>query len=170
MDQEIEKRIWEYLDDHCSEEEKALVIQQLASNAEWQSKHHELLVIHKLLQEQDLEMPSMRFTKNVMEEISRYQVAPATKNYINKNVIRGITAFFLTMIAGLFIYFIGQMHWATSSSNSLLPASLDANNLNWGKMLNNSYVNIFLGISAILGLILIDKYLQAKRETGRTER
>jgi hypothetical protein len=114
-------------------------------------------------------MPSMRFTKNVMEEISRYQVAPATKNYINKNVIRGITAFFLTMITGLFIYFIGQMHWASNSSNSLLPASLDANNLNWGKMLNNSYVNIFLGISAILSLILLDKYLQAKKETGRTE-
>jgi hypothetical protein len=169
MDLEIEKRLWEYLDGHCSEEEKDFVKKQIADKAEWQSKYNELMGIHKLLQEQDLEMPSMRFTKNVMEEISRYQVAPATKNYINKNVIRGITAFFLTMITGLFIYFIGQLHWASSSSNSLLPASLDANNLNWGKMLNNSYVNIFLGISAILGLILIDKYMQAKKETGRTE-
>jgi len=169
MDHEIEKRVWEYLDGHCNEKEKDFVKQQIADNTEWHSKYIELLGIHKLLQEQDLEMPSMRFTKNVMEEISRYQVAPATKNYINKNVIRGITAFFLTMITGLFIYFIGQMHWASNSSNSLLPASLDANNLNWGKMLNNSYVNIFLGISAILSLILLDKYLQAKKETGRTE-
>jgi hypothetical protein len=170
MDQEIEKRIWEYLDGNCTQVENEFIFRQIADNPEWQSKYQELAGIHKLLQEEELEMPSMRFTKNVMEEISRFQVAPATKNYINKNVIRGITAFFLTMITGLFIYFIGQIHWASSTSNSLLPASLDANNLNWGKMLNNSYVNIFLGVSAILGLILIDKYMQAKKNTGRIER
>jgi hypothetical protein len=170
MDQEIEKRIWEYLDGNCSQLENDFILKHIADNPEWQSKYQELAGIHKLLQEEELEMPSMRFAKNVMEEISRFQVAPATKNYINKNVIRGITAFFLTMITGLFIYFIGQIHWASSTSNSLLPASLDANNLNWGKMLNNSYVNIFLGVSAILGLILIDKYMQAKKDTGRIER
>ncbi len=66
-----------------------------------------------MLRKEELEMPSLRFTKNVMEEIAQYQVAPATKNYINKNVIRGIFAFFLIMISGLLIYFIGQIHWSS---------------------------------------------------------
>ena len=124
--------------------------------------------IHELLQKEELEMPSLRFTKNVMEEIAQFHVAPATKNYINKNVIRGITAFFLTMIGGLFIYFIGQMHWVDNPTGSLLPAyNLDANKLNWSKLLNNTYVNIFIGINVILGLILIDKYMQGKKNASQ---
>ncbi len=169
MDQEIEQRIWEFIDGLCSEVEKANIKQLLVDSPVWRNKYNELLSVHEMLQKQELDMPSLRFTKNVMEEIAQYHVAPATKNYINKNVIRGITAFFLIMIAGLFIYFIGQIHWASSSSDSLLPASLDANNLNWSKLLNNSYINIFLGISAMLGLILVDKYLQARKNAGRTE-
>ena len=127
--------------------------------------------VHEMLQQEELDMPSMRFTKNVMEEISRYQVAPATKNYINKNVIRGITSFFLVMIVGLVIYFVGQMHWNSSSTGNLVPAfSLEANKLNWGKMLNNTYVNIFIGVNTILGLILVDKYMQGRKKDGHPDR
>ena len=169
MDTEMEQRIWEFIDGHGSEEEKATVRRLLEENQDWRNKFNELQSVHEMLRTQELDMPSLRFTKNVMEEIAQYQVAPATKNYINKNVIRGIGSFFLIMITGLFVYFIGQIHWASSSSNSLLPSSLDANNLNWGKLLNNSYVNIFLGVSAILGLILLDKYMQTKKSSGRAE-
>ena len=102
-----------------------------------------------------------------MEEIAQYHVAPARKNYINKNVIRGITAFFLIMIGGLFIYFTGQLHWGGHATDTLIPAyNLDASKLNWGKMLNNTYVNIFIGINAILGLILLDKYMQSRKKAA----
>jgi hypothetical protein len=170
MEQEMEKRIWEFIDGHCSEEEKGVIRQQLADNPVWRSKFDELMTVHNLLRQEALEMPSMRFTKNVMEEITRFQVAPATKNYINKNVIRGISAFFLIMIGGLFIYFLGEIHWSGNSTGTLLPAyNLGASKLNWGKMLNNSYVTIFMGISAILGLILIDKYLQTRKNRTHSE-
>jgi hypothetical protein len=116
-------------------------------------------------------MPSLRFTKNIMEEIAHLHVAPATKNYINKNVIRGFMAFFLVMIGGLFIYFIGQIHWSSNSTGNLIPAySLNANKVNWSLLLNNTYVNIFIGINVMLSLILVDKYLQGKknsRDAGR---
>jgi hypothetical protein len=169
MDQDIEQHIWDYIDGICSDGEKALVMKQLAENPDWQSKYSELMGIHELLEIQELDMPSLRFTKNVMEEIVRHQVAPATKSYINKNMIRGIMAFFLIMIAGFFVYFIGQLHWNGSSSNDILPESLDANKMNWSKLLNHSYINIFIGISAILGLILVDKYVQTRRNSGQTE-
>jgi hypothetical protein len=169
MEQEMENQIWEFIDGRCNEAEKAFVLQQLAVNAAWKNKYEELISVHEMLRKEELEMPSMRFTRNVMEEIAQYQVAPATKNYINKNVIRSIFAFFLIMIIGLLIYFIGQIHWSGQSTGTLVPAySLDANKLNWGKMVNNSYVNIFIGISAILGLILVDKYLQTKKNQGHT--
>jgi hypothetical protein len=166
MDQEMEKLIWEYIDGFCSPAEKADVTRRLAEEPEWQIKYNELMSIHALLQKEELDMPSLRFTKNVMEEIAQFHVAPATKNYINKNIIRGITAFFLIMIGGLLIYFIGQLHWTTNSSGTLFPAyNLDAGKLNWGRLLNNTYVNIFIGINVILGLILLDKYLQGKKNT-----
>ena len=167
MDQEMEKLIWEYIDGHCSPAEKESIAQRLAEDPTWRNKYTQLMNIHEWLQKEELEMPSLRFTKNVMEEIAQYQVAPATKNYINKNVIRGIAAFFLVMIVGLFIYFVGQIHWNSSSTGNLISAySLDANKLNWSKMLNNTYVNIFVGVNIVLGLILLDKYMQEKKNAG----
>jgi len=107
MNQEMEKLLWDYIDGHMSPDDKETVARHLREDIDWQSKFQEIKAIHALLQNQELEMPSMRFTKNVMEEIAKFHVAPPTKNYINKNVIRGITALFLTMIAGLIVYFIG---------------------------------------------------------------
>ena len=49
--------------------------------------------VHQLMTGSELEAPSMRFTVNVMDEIAHYQIAPATKSYINKNIIRGIGGF-----------------------------------------------------------------------------
>jgi hypothetical protein len=169
MDQDIEHRIWEFIDGHCSPSEKAAIVQNLTDNQIWKSKYNELKSIHDMLQKEELDMPSLRFTKNVMEEISRYQVAPATKNYINKNVIRGISSFFLVMIIGLIIYFVGQIHWNGNSTGNLVPAfTLEADKLNWSKMLNNTYVNIFIGINTMLGLILLDKYMQGRKKDGRS--
>ena len=44
-----------------------------------------------------------------MEEIARHQIAPATNSYINKNIIRGIGAFFLAAIGGALIYTFVQV-------------------------------------------------------------
>lgn len=169
MDQEMEKLIWEYIDGQCNPAGKDFVSRLMEEDPAWRSKFNELMNIHEMLQKEELEMPSLRFTKNVMEEIAKFHVAPATKNYINKNVIRGITAFFLAMIVGLFIYFIGQIHWTTNSTYNLIPAyGLDANKLNWSKLLKNTYVNIFIGINIILALILVDKYMQGKKKAGHS--
>ena len=168
MEQEMEKMIWEYIDGLCSPAEREMVSRHLAGDPEWKMKYNELKSIHHLLQNEELEMPSLRFNKNVMEEIAKYQVAPATRNYVNKNVIRGITAFFLIMIGGLFIYFVGQIHWISSPSNHVFPNSLDANKMNWSKLLNNSYINILMGISTMLGLVLVDRYMRGKKNEELT--
>jgi hypothetical protein len=169
MDQEMEKLIWEFIDGHCGADERAVVMRQIAEDPVWKNRYIELMRIHDMLHKEELEMPSLRFTKNIMEEIARYQVAPATKNYINKNVIRGVAAFFLVMIAGLFIYFVGQIHWSKQATSILIPTyNLEASKINWGKLINNTYVNIFIGINAILGLILIDKYMRGRKNTAHT--
>jgi len=166
--QTIEERLWNYVDGFCSNEEKISIENLLMQNEEWKQAYNKLLEIQQLIHDNiELEQPSMRFTKNVMEEISKLHIAPATKTYINKNVIRGITAFFLIMIIGLLIYFFGQFHWTSTSTDNLVPQySIDANKLNWGKALNNTYVNVFILINVILGFILLDKYLQNKKRSA----
>jgi hypothetical protein len=66
MYQEMEKLIWEYIDGHLSPVEREKITRHLAEDLEWQIKYNELKDIHMLLQQEELEMPSMRFTKNVM--------------------------------------------------------------------------------------------------------
>src|ERR1700685_2603023 len=76
MDQEMEQIIWEYIDGICSPDQKAIIALHLAEDPVWQRKYSELMGIHDLLQKEELDMPSLRFSKNVMEEIAQYQVAP----------------------------------------------------------------------------------------------
>ncbi|HEY8896605.1 MAG TPA: zf-HC2 domain-containing protein, partial [Niastella sp.] len=100
----MEERLWEYIDGACSEEERLFIEQLVATNAEWKAKYQELLELQDLLSHRlELDEPSLRFTMNVMESISKHYIAPAAKTYINKRIIRGIAAFFILSIIGLLI-------------------------------------------------------------------
>ena len=105
----IEERLWNFIDGTVSIDERTVIEQLLQNNAEWKAKYNELLKINDLLKSSELEAPSMRFSKNVMEEISKLQIAPATKSYINKKIIWGIGFFFIAMFVGFLIYGFGQM-------------------------------------------------------------
>src|SRR5689334_9119459 len=120
---QMEERLWDYIDGLSSPAEKSAIETLIAENIEWQRKYKELLNIHQMMGTAELDAPSMRFSRNVMEEIARLQVAPATKTYINKNIIRSIGAFFLTLIAGFLLYCLGQFKWSgtADTSSSFLP-------------------------------------------------
>jgi hypothetical protein len=161
--QQMEERLWSYIDGACDAEEKSAIEKLLDSNVEWRSKHRELLDVHQLLHSTELEEPSMRFTRNVMEEIGRLQIAPATKNYINKKIIYGIGAFFIVMIAGFLVYGFSQINWsAAGDSNSII--SVDFSKVNFNVLFSNTYVNMFMMLNVVLGLMFLDKYLSDKKK------
>lgn len=164
----MEERLWDYIDGLCSPAEGSAIDTLIAENKEWQDKYKELLHTHELLNSSGLEAPSMRFTKNVMEEISRHHVAPATKTYINKNIIRGIGAFFLSMIAGLVVLVLTQIKWtgsAQTSTTTLPKINLDGlNRIDYSKTFNTSYLMGFMLIAIISGWMLLDMYLQQKKK------
>src|ERR1700748_2764253 len=85
--EEMEQRLWDFIDGLDTAAERSFIAKLLADTKPWQSKYQELLNIHQSLTASDLEVPSMRFGKNVMEEIARHQIAPASKSYINKYII-----------------------------------------------------------------------------------
>jgi hypothetical protein len=171
-EQPIEDRLWDYIDGISSPAERSAIDELLAANLEWQQKYRELLNVHQLLNTSELDEPSMRFTKNVMEEIARHHVAPATKTYINKNVIRGIGAFFLTLILGLVTYVVSQFKWSgtgTGNGSSLLPNNPNLNlerlnNVKVSGAFNSTYITVFMLITVVMGFMLLDMYLQRKRQ------
>ena len=162
----IDDRLWEYIDGLSSGEEKSAIEKLLENNHRWKEKYHELLEVHQLVQSSALEEPSLRFTKNVMEEIAKYHIAPATKTYINKKIIGGIGIFFIMLILGFLIYGFGQVDW-NSKPDVNLP--VDLNKVDFNKFFSNTYVNIFMMINVVLGLVLLDRYLASKKKNTQKE-
>jgi hypothetical protein len=164
----MEDRLWDFIDGLSSPAEKSAIETLIAENVEWQRKYKELLNVHQLMVGSELEEPSMRFTRNVMEEIARHQVAPATKTYINKNIIRGIGAFFLSLIAGLLVYFFATVKLPSGGSTSSQPVKLPSVHLealdkvDYGKLSGNLPVTLFMLITVVMGLVLLDLYLRRK--------
>jgi hypothetical protein len=163
--QRTEERLWSYIDGSCDAVEKSAIEKLIDENLEWRKKYQELLLVHELISSSELEVPSMRFTKNVMEEIAKYQVAPAAKNYIDKKIIYGIGAFFLTMIIGILIYAFAQVHFTVNGNpaSSEIISKYNPSNVEWSKYLGVTPVYVFLLVNVVLGFVFFDKYLQNKK-------
>jgi len=165
--QEMEERLWNYIDGTSAGTERSAIEQLLQSNSEWKAKYHELLEINQLLQSSELEHPSMRFTRNVMEEIAKLHIAPATKTYINKRIIWGIGIFFITLLVAFLAYGFGQTDWSVQGGSSSVSNYLSK--VDYNKFFNNTYINVFMMINVVLGLFLLDRYLANKKRKFREE-
>lgn len=164
-DADMELRIWEYIDGLSTEQERSAIENLLVEHAAWRAKYKELLEVHQMIDATELEQPSMRFTRNVMEEIARLQIAPATKNYINKKIIWGLAAFFITVIVGFLGYGFSQIDWSAGSTGNDKVFGVDFTEVDYSQIFNNNFVNGFMMLNILLGLVLLDRYLaQRKRE------
>jgi hypothetical protein len=161
----IEERLWNYIDGTAAADERSVIENLLENDAEWNAKYNELFQVNEMLKSSELEAPSLRFSKNVMEEIAKLHIAPATRTYINNKIIWGIGFFFISLIVGFLIYGFGQMNFNSSGEESALSKNL--NKIDFSKFFNNTWVNAFMMINIILGLFLLDNYFTNKRKEFR---
>jgi hypothetical protein len=167
MNRDMEKILWDYIDNTIRSAEKKEVEQLIQNDAAWKEKFYELKQLKNLLQEDlDLEKPSMRFTKNVMDEIAALGIAPAAKNYINKKIIAGIAAVFLVIIGTLFIQIMLQVNWTTGSFQTFF----DIEKLDLSKYLTRPILNVLLMLNVVLALVLVDRFLLRKKISGMSAR
>jgi hypothetical protein len=160
----IEMRLWDYIDGLVTAEEKMQIEELLKNDLQWKQVCGQLLEMHQRIKEDvQLEEPSMRFTKNVMEEISKTKIAPATKKYINRKIITGIAAFFIILIGGLLIYGFAEINWTQTNNAS----SFDLSKFDISKYLNQPVLNIFWMCNVVFALILLDRYLSGKRKRNQ---
>jgi hypothetical protein len=164
--QEMEQRLWEYIDGAGSADERSLIERLLETDLAFRARYQELLQLNKVLSDAELEEPSMRFTRNVMDEIAKYGVAKATSQYINKRIIWAIAGFFFLVIGSMLVYGLSEINWKSSGGTSTLPFGIDSIKFDkWepSKIIKNTYVNVFMMVNIVLGLYLLDRYLARKR-------
>ena len=159
----MEERLWEFIDGLSTPDEITEIRRLLETNPAWQKAYASMMDMNTLFRETSLEEPSMRFSKNVMEEIAKHKIAPATKSYVNKKIIYGIGGFFMILIGGMLAYLFTQIDYSQPGTISV-PESLPNINFEWSDYVNSTTLNIFLMIDAVLGLMLLDKYLNKKKD------
>lgn len=162
---DIEQRLWNYIDNVCNAEEKRMIEEFLQNDDEWKKKYQELKQVNQFMQESiEWEEPSMRFAKNVMEEIAQSHIAPATKTYVNKKIINGIAAFFIIAIGGLLIYGFARIDWSAPGNNTSV---FNLYKFDISKYFNRQFLNIFLMLNVILALMLFDRFFGNRRSKFR---
>lgn len=164
----ITERLWQYIDGNCTPEEKTAVEKLLATDDGWQQNYQALLQVQQLLQQSALEAPSLRFTKNVMENIAQQNIAPATKTYINNNIVKGLAAIFIGIVVIFVVYAFLQVQFdfAPAGNERLIPE----HDFDYSIVFNNNWVNAVLVLNMILGLFLLDQYLTGKKRKYRQQR
>jgi len=165
---EMEPRLWEYIDGLGTSSERLAIRALIEQNEAWKARYAELLHVHQLLLQSELEEPSLRFTRNVMEEIAQLQIHPAARRYINKKVIWGIASFFFTIILGFLVYGFGLINWSSAADPQSF-IGLDFSKVEFSRMFDNSYINAFMMLNILLGLMLLDRYLNARRQKWMEE-
>jgi hypothetical protein len=155
--EEIEMQLWEFIDGTCNEADKDRISLLVSTDEVWKTKYAELTAFHRSIAiDLATEQPSMRFSQNVMDVIAKEHIAPATKKYINKGIIRGIAAFFIISISLVLVYSLMtiNLHEPVAQTNFHFDLS---------KFFNGTVFNIFIMVNIVLGLVLIDSALRKTR-------
>ena len=159
--EEITIQLWDYIDGNCNDAEATRIAALIEKDAAWQQTYMQLSGLNaSIVDSLSLEQPSMRFTKNVMEAVATTQIAPATKKYINTNIIRSIAAFFIITITFMIGYAMVNADWSTPAIVPVNTPHIDVSGI-----FNTSFFNTMMAINTVLALVLLDFLLKRKQKT-----
>ena len=157
----IEERLWSYIDGTCSEEERKAIDILIATDEAYRSKFEELLSFDQELVKMEADEPSMGFTYKVMEGIRAEQARQPLKAAINKNIIRGISIFFIAVISLMLIFMLSTLHLTSDSFSVKLPETVKVPDLK--VLFNGKVLSVFFFLDAMLALVFVDFWLRRRR-------
>ena len=166
----IEERVWDFVNGILPAKERDQVQELINTDSQWRKIHEEIISFESLVKKTELEEPSMRFSKNVMDEIAKLKIAPATKTYINPRIIYSIAAFFVLMIGTVIWYFVSQSEFSAGSGSTLPQVNTEGLITGWKKYLSPTVINFFFLADAVIALMLADRYFSKKKRELRESR
>jgi ABC-type multidrug transport system permease subunit len=159
QNEEMEMQIWDYMDGLATPGEKQRISELIEQDEAWREKFQQLQALQTtLLQNLELDQPSMRFTKNIMEAITATSITPATAKYINKSIIRSIAAFFIITITAFTGYALLTLNWHTGTTH-LIP-ELNYKAISLTQLFDSNMLNLVIAINIVLALVLADKIIR----------
>jgi len=150
----IEERLWDYIDGNSSSEEKITIEQLLQSDPSVKQLHEEFLAVNNALKFSELEEPSMRFTKNVMEQVALEPAPKALQTKVDSRIIKVIAGFFIGSLSLLVGFSLFQMDWSAGFEGF----DLNVPSVDWSKYFGSSVVQGALIVLVIATLAVIDRY------------
>jgi len=161
----FENRIQSYIDGLCNEEESAEISKNISTIPTWKESYNSLLEIHLMLQtEMESMEPSMRFNKNVMDQIAGIKIAKPARQYLNPMIIWMIGVVMATMLVWVLGYAISLADWSVAANSTTLKMpELKLPIVDWDALLNSKLTILFLMINTVLGLTICDKWFKRKK-------
>ncbi len=154
----IEEKLWEYIDGRCTPDEQKTISSLIADNEAVRLKYNDLLSLNAGFSTMELDEPPMAFTYNVMEAIRAEQAQKPLKSAINKRIIIGIAGFFVFTILALLLYVVTGIHWSTVNIIGQLPATVKMPAVKGA--FTTPLLTGFFFFDVVLGLFLFDGYLR----------
>ncbi|MBY0245221.1 MAG: hypothetical protein K2Q03_07195 [Sphingobacteriaceae bacterium] len=157
----IEEQLWDYLDGNCTANEKLEIELKISLNADYAALYAELSALQKMLETDDLEEPSMSFTRNVMEKVNLEMSPKVMKTKINTQLIYAIAGFFVLSIVLMLAYSLSK----TSIKASNLGLNIDFPKIGFQKISNPIFLYLFMFFDVVLALVFADTYLRRKTKS-----
>ena len=154
----IDEEIWAYIDGSCNAAESQRIAEKIATDDNYAVAFQELSKLNDLMAADELEEPSMSFSRNVMEAVA-LEIAPkklTTK--VNNKIIYSIAAFFILSIAAIFVYAFANS--TPSGTEFTMPAV--SFKMDLSQMLSPLYMKIFLMFDLALLLLYMDRLIRRK--------
>jgi len=155
-----DEKLWAYIDGLCTDDERKAIEQLIATDEAFARKYHELLNFDAELTAVEPDEPPMAFTYNVMEAIRAEEARNPLKAGINKNIIRGITIFFIISIAAIFVFTLTNISWQSAGDHTGLAVNFTLPDMK--RFANADVVKGFVFFDVVLALFLFDAWLRRK--------
>jgi hypothetical protein len=155
----IEAQIQRYLDGEGTTEELEHIEKMIATDPEWGNAYASFLDIHQMLSDNPVMEPSMRFTKNVMEEIEGLSIARPVRQYGNPWVFRLSGGILASFLLGIFIYLFTQIDFSQGSGVGMqdVLSKLDTGKWDWSRFSGGSANLVLYMLVTVMGFYLFDK-------------
>jgi hypothetical protein len=160
---EIEEKLWNYIDGTCTPAEQEATARLIAQDELYAKKYQELLALNQEFATMELDEPPMAFTYNVMETIRTENAMQPLKAAIDKRIIKGIAIFFMLTIVALLVMAFSSIDISGVKLNITMPASIKLPSTNG--ILGSAFMKWFLIFDVVLALFLTDAYLRRRKTT-----
>ncbi|MGF7081696.1 hypothetical protein [Mucilaginibacter sp. UYCu711] len=154
----IEEKLWSYIDGTCTAGERAAIDLLLVDDQEYQQTYLELLALNREIAGMELEEPSMAFTYKVMENIRAEHARQPLKTHINNNIIKIIGGFFIITIAAMLIMVLASINWSAAGPVTVPTFRMP----DLSGITNNWIFKGFMFFDVVLLLFVVDGFLRKR--------